>query len=162
MPFRLINILFFVSFLQGITAVYAQEEGLASYYHPRFNGRKSASGERHNSDDYTAEHRTYPFGTYLRITKLSTLESVIVRVTDRGPYRKGRIVDVSSRVAEELGFKRQGMVRGRVEEVPGQTDGSRPDRLEPNCRIAELRQRETGTTSKLTLMRQFLTVVIYI
>ena len=153
MPFRLINILFFVSFLQGITAVYAQEEGLASYYHPRFNGRKSASGERHNSDDYTAAHRTYPFGTYLRITNLSTLESLIVRVTDRGPYRKGRIVDVSSRVAEELGFKRQGIVRVRIEEVPGQTDWSRLDRLEPKCLIAELRQREKESPYQLQLIR---------
>lgn len=122
MPFRLIHIALLFIALQSSGVVCGQEEGLASYYHERFHGRKSSSGRIHDKDEMVAAHRTYPFGTYLRVTNLSNMKSVIVCVTDRGPYRKGRIIDVSSGAAKELGFKKKGITRVRIEEVPGPID----------------------------------------
>lgn len=122
MPFRLFHIaLLFIAF-QNLEVAWGQEEGLASYYHERFHGRKSSSGRIHDKDEMVAAHRTYPFGTYLRVTNLANMKSVIVCVTDRGPYRKGRIIDVSSGAAEKLDFKKKGIARVRVEEVPGPID----------------------------------------
>lgn len=93
--------------LQSVGVAWGQEEGLASYYHERFHGRKSSSGRVHDKDELVAAHRTYPFGTFLRITNLDNMKSVIVCVTDRGPHRKGRIIDVSASAAQLLGFKKK-------------------------------------------------------
>lgn len=122
MPFRLFHIALLLIAWQSVGVAWGQEEGLASYYHERFHGRKSSSGRIHDKDELVAAHRTYPFGTFLRITNLENMKSVIVCVTDRGPYRKGRIVDVSSGAAKLLGFKKKGIARVRVEEVPGPFD----------------------------------------
>lgn len=102
--------------------VFAQEEGLASYYHNRFHGRKSSSGRIHSNDELVAAHRTYPFGTFLRVTNLSNMKSAIVCVTDRGPHRKSRLIDVSENAAELLDFKAKGVTRVRIEVVPGSLD----------------------------------------
>lgn len=117
-PFRLIHIILFLILIPSIEIIGSQEEGLASYYHDRFIGRRSSSGRIHKADELVAAHRTYPFGTFLRVTNLSNMKSVIVCVTDRGPYKKGRIIDVSSRAAELLDFKQKGITRVRIEEVP--------------------------------------------
>ena len=69
-----------------------------------------------------AAHRTYPFGTFLRVTNLKNMKSVIVCVTDRGPHSRKRLIDVSEQAAELLDFKRQGVTKVRVEEVPGPLD----------------------------------------
>ena len=121
MPFRLFHIILLLIALQSTGGVWGQEEGFAPYYHERFHGRKSSSGRIHDKDEMVA-HRTYPFGTYLRVTNLENMKSVIVCVTDRGPHRKGRIIDVSSGAAKLLGFKKKGIARVRVEEVPGPID----------------------------------------
>lgn len=123
MPFRLSHIiLLFIALQSAGGVVWGQEEGLASYYHERFHGRKSSSGRIHDKDELVAAHRTYPFGTYLRVTNLENMKTVIVCVTDRGPHRRKRIIDVSSSAAEILGFKRKGITRVRIEEVPGPID----------------------------------------
>lgn len=122
MPLRLVHILLLLVALASTGEVWSQEEGLASYYHSRFHGRKSASGSIHDSEELVAAHRTYPFGTYLRVTNLANMKRVIVCVTDRGPYRKGRIIDVSSSAAELLGFKKKGLARVRIEVVPSKID----------------------------------------
>ncbi|MDD4589814.1 MAG: septal ring lytic transglycosylase RlpA family protein [Parabacteroides sp.] len=109
-------------FLQGATAMWSQEEGLASFYHTRFHGKRSASGRVHDQNDMVAAHRTYPFGTFLKVTNLTNNKSVIVCVTDRGPRQRKRIIDVSASAAEALGFKRQGITRVRVEEVPDEKE----------------------------------------
>lgn len=121
-PFRLFHIALLCMAFQSLGVAWGQEEGLASYYHDRFHGRKSSSGRVHDKDEMVAAHRTYPFGTFLRVTNLSNMKSVVVCVTDRGPHRKGRIIDVSSGAAELLGFKKKGLARVRVEEVPGPID----------------------------------------
>ena len=69
----------------GGSEIWAQTEGLASYYHSRFHGRVSSTGRVHDREELVAAHRTYPFGTFLRVTNLKNMKSVIVCVTDRGP-----------------------------------------------------------------------------
>ena len=91
------------------------QTGKASYYALRFTGRKTASGERMHHDSLTCAHRTFPFGTMLRVTNPANGKSVIVRVTDRGPYVKGRIIDLSARAAREIGIIAQGIAPVIVE-----------------------------------------------
>ena len=89
-------------------------EGMASYYADKFEGRKTASGEIYRHDLLTAAHRTLPFGTKIRVTNLSNQKSVELVVNDRGPFKKGRIVDVSKSAAEKLGFLQEGIAKVRV------------------------------------------------
>lgn len=87
--------------------------GSASYYAARFDGRRTASGERFDNANLTAAHRTLPFGTLVRVTNVTTSKSVIVRINDRGPFSAGRMIDVSRAAAEELGLVARG--HGTVE-----------------------------------------------
>lgn len=80
------------------------ERGQASWYGPRFHGRRTASGERYDQHAMTAAHKTLPFGTLVRVRSLVTGKEVDVRVTDRGPFVRGRIIDVSRAAAEALGM----------------------------------------------------------
>ena len=91
------------------------QTGKASFYAKKFSGRKTASGERLHHDSLTCAHRTYPFGTQLKVTNPANGKTVIVRVTDRGPYVKGRIIDLSVRAARELGIISQGIAPVIVE-----------------------------------------------
>ena len=80
------------------------QRGTASWYGPRFNGRRTASGERFDMREFTAAHRTLPFGTLVRVHSLVNGRDVDVRITDRGPYAGNRIIDLSRAAAEELGM----------------------------------------------------------
>ena len=91
------------------------QTGKASYYAKSFSGRRTANGERLHHDSLTCAHRTYPFGTLLKVTNPANGKEVIVRVTDRGPYVKGRIIDLSVRAARELGILTQGIAPVTVE-----------------------------------------------
>ena len=91
------------------------EIGLASYYS---QGRRTASGEPFDRNALTGAHRTLPFGSRVRVTMLKTGRQVIVRVNDRGPLARGRIIDVSRRAAEILGIVDAGLARVKVEIVP--------------------------------------------
>ena len=94
------------------------DEGVASYYHNRFHGRPTASGERYDRHELTAAHRDYPFDTWLRVISIKNGSSVIVRVNDRGPFGdRRRIIDLSRAAAEELDMIRAGVVPVRVEIV---------------------------------------------
>ncbi len=86
-----------------------QQKGKASFYAKKFNGRITASGERLHPDSLTCAHRTYPFGTMLRVYNPANGRSVVVKVTDRGPFIRGRIIDLSWRAAKELGIISQGV-----------------------------------------------------
>jgi rare lipoprotein A len=99
------------------TAPGSGEEGLASYYHDSLQGNRTANGEIFDQNAWTAAHRTLPFGTKVRVTRLSNGKSIVVRINDRGPFVAGRIIDLSRRGAQELGFLRDGVVRVRVEVV---------------------------------------------
>lgn len=87
--------------------------GSASYYAAKFDGRRTASGERFSSAGMTAAHRTLPFGTLVRVTNVATGKSVVVRINDRGPFSAGRMIDVTRAAAEELGLVARG--HGTVE-----------------------------------------------
>jgi len=90
------------------------EEGVASYYGNAYEGRRTASGEKYSADAMTAAHPTLPFGTRVRVTRLDTGKTVVVRINDRGPFRKGRVIDLSLRAARELGFVDDGLTRVRL------------------------------------------------
>ncbi|HTQ14603.1 MAG TPA: septal ring lytic transglycosylase RlpA family protein [Rhizomicrobium sp.] len=90
------------------------ETGIASWYGPDFYGRRTANGELYDAGALTAAHRTLPMPVNVRVTNLDNGRSLVVRVNDRGPYAKGRIIDVSEHAAELLGFKGRGTARVRV------------------------------------------------
>jgi rare lipoprotein A len=90
------------------------ETGIASWYGPTFYGRSTANGEHFDADALTAAHRTLPMPVNVRVTNLDNGKSLIVRVNDRGPFAKGRIIDLSERAATLLGYKQQGTARVRV------------------------------------------------
>lgn len=99
------------------TKAQANQTGMASYYGPKFHGKRTASGERFNQNAMTAAHRTAPFGSQLRVTNVASGKSVIVRVNDRGPFIRGRIVDVSTVAARQLGLVQRGVGRVRVQRL---------------------------------------------
>ena len=109
-----------LTLLIGFTSLQAQtQRGTASYYAKSWTGRKTADGSRLHHDSLTCAHRTYPFGTLLKVTNPANSQSVIVRVTDRGPYVKGRIIDLSVRAAREIGIIAQGIAPVVVERYSG-------------------------------------------
>lgn len=81
---------------------------MASYYAEDFDGRETASGERYNMHDLTAAHPSLPFNTRVKVTNLSTGQSVVVRINDRGPFTKRRIIDLSYAAAEKIGLINSG------------------------------------------------------
>ena len=104
----------------GFTLLQAQDlqQGKASFYARKFSGHKTASGERLHHDSLTCAHRTYPFGTLLKVYNPANGRSVNVRVTDRGPYVRGRIIDLSSwRAAKELDIIAKGVAMVTVQKV---------------------------------------------
>lgn len=91
------------------------EEGLASYYSYEFHGRKTANGEIFDKDKPSAAHRTHPLGSIARVTNLKNGKSIILRINDRGPFKSGRILDVSYAAAKHLDFIKDGFTTVRVE-----------------------------------------------
>ncbi len=93
------------------------QSGEASWYGPGFNGKKTASGEKFDMNKMTAAHRKLPFGTKVRVTNLKNNKSVIVRINDRGPYKKSRIIDLSKKAAEKIGLVKGGVAPVKIEIV---------------------------------------------
>jgi len=93
------------------------EIGLASFYALKFHGRATASGEIYDMNSLSAAHPKLPFGTWVRVTNLKNKKNVVLKVNDRGPVSKKRIIDVSYKAAQELGFIREGVVKVRLEIV---------------------------------------------
>ena len=89
--------------------------GKASWYGERFQGRTTASGEPFDMYAFTAAHKTLPFHSVVRVTDPESRKSVVVRITDRGPYGKGRVVDLSWAAAHDLDMVRRGVIPVRVE-----------------------------------------------
>ena len=104
-----------IDIVASLTALAQVQSGKASYYAKKLSGRMTASGERLHHDSLTCAHRTYPFGTLLKVTNPANGKQVIVRVTDRGPYVRGRIIDLSVRAAQEIGIIAQGIAPVIVE-----------------------------------------------
>lgn len=91
-----------------------EEIGKASYYAHKFHGRKTASGERYNKNDLTAAHPKLPFNTIVHVVNLQNGKSVDVRINDRGPFIKGRIIDLSYAAAKQVGMIRDGVVKVKI------------------------------------------------
>ncbi len=94
-----------------------EQVGVASWYGPRFEGRKTANGERFNSAEMTCAHRYLPFGSYLRVINLENMKEVVVRVNDRGPYIGKRVIDLSRQAAKVLEFHDDGLTKVRITRV---------------------------------------------
>lgn len=119
--------------LQGLAAVHAQtpadslrdvhenrkvskiETGVASYYHSKFHGRRTASGEKYDTTKLTAAHNSLPFGTKIKVTNIRNKRTVIVKVNDRLHHRNTRLVDLSKAAAAKLGYLGRGLTRVKVE-----------------------------------------------
>jgi rare lipoprotein A len=93
----------------------AAEVGIASYYGAKFHGRLTANGETFDMNELTAAHQRLAFGTRVRVTHLDANRSVIVRINDRGPFVKGRIIDLSQAAAAELQMTQSGLARVKLE-----------------------------------------------
>ncbi|MDE1154375.1 MAG: septal ring lytic transglycosylase RlpA family protein [Acidobacteriaceae bacterium] len=91
------------------------ETGMASWYGPQYNRHKAADGTVYDQTAMTAAHRTLPLGSLARVTNVSTGESVIVRITDRGPFVRGRVLDLSQGAAKQIGVYRMGVAKVKVE-----------------------------------------------
>ena len=94
-----------------------QLEGKAAYYSDRFNGRKTASGQRFSNAAMTAAHNTLPFGTRVKVTNTKNNKSVVVRVNDRGPSTPGSVFDLTRAAAKKLGYVRAGLADVKAEVV---------------------------------------------
>ncbi len=120
----------------GARAEARLNHGVASYYAASLHGRRTASGERYNRNDMTAAHRSLPFGTLLRVTDQRSGRAVMVRVNDRGPFIRGRVLDLSNAAARELRMYQRGTARITWEIVDPATlpsnQESAPDKVEHN------------------------------
>lgn len=110
------------------------ETGIASWYGPGFDGKKTASGERFDMNELTAAHRTLQMPSLVRVTNLDNGRSLVVRVNDRGPFKRGRVIDLSKRAAELLGFKGNGTAKVRLDLLP-----------QESLRVAEAAKRGQDT-----------------
>lgn len=113
----------FVSFSTVVTASEFKADsaagtGIASWYGGSWVGKLTANGERYGASDMTAAHRSLPFGTLVRVTNLANLRSTVVRINNRGPFVKSRLIDLSKRAAVTLGMIGSGTARVKLEVVP--------------------------------------------
>lgn len=113
------------------------ETGIASWYGPNFHGRPTANGERFDMNLVSAAHRTLPLPSVVRVINLRNGRAITVRVNDRGPFAHGRIIDMSRRAAQLLGFKRAGTTTVKVEILPEES------------RLAALQAQGKGGTTKI-------------
>ena len=113
----IVSVLFFLA----SQLIFAQMEGGASYYANKFHGRRTSSGAIYHKDSLTCAHRTLPFGTRLRVRNTRNGKEVVVKVTDRGPFCRGRIVDLSLAAAKQIDMLRAGVVRVEVTRLENDT-----------------------------------------
>ena len=121
------------------------KEGLASYYHLKFNGNKTASGDIYNSSLFTAAHKTLPINSYALVTNLHNNRKVIVRINDRGPFSDKRLIDLSHAAAKELGLIARGTGQVRIEALHvaknGQLSGAATKTLAMHAKTNEAAER---------------------
>jgi rare lipoprotein A len=115
MKFRTALRVLSVVLLMGLSAPCSAQEGVASYYADSLHGNPTASGEPYDKNALTAAHKTLPFGTRLMVTNLDNGKSVVVRINDRGPHVKSRIIDVSGAAAKALDLVDSGLATVRIE-----------------------------------------------
>ncbi len=120
------GLLFIIFHLSFSLAIGQTQRGIASYYGKRATGRLTSSGERLHHDSMTCAHRTHPFGTLLKVFNPHNKRSVVVKVNDRGPFGRGRIIDLSWGAAQQLGILRRGIAKVEVTVYDPQRDGPLP------------------------------------
>ena len=109
---------FFIIFILGLSILNAEQVGKASWYSIRTNGgTKTASGKKLNDNHFTAAHKTLPFGTKVKVINLSNGKSAVVSIQDRGPYKKGRVIDVSVAAAKKLSFHKKGIQKVKIQVI---------------------------------------------
>lgn len=126
------------------------QNGKASWYGRRFHGKRTASGERYNMNAMTAAHRKLPFHTIVRVTRKSGGRSVVVRINDRGPFIKGRIIDLSRAAASRLNMLRAGVVDVRVEVIKWGSGRRRKKRVKRGSGGRRKRSVSSGRERKST------------
>ena len=114
MIFRLLFLCSLLAFLTSCSEKVVQS-GKASYYAKKFNGRRTASGQKFRSYKRTAAHNTLPFGTKVKVTNLRNGRTVKVRINDRGPFVAGRIIDLSRKAARRIGMLDEGVASVKIE-----------------------------------------------
>lgn len=102
-----------------------EQTGMASFYADKFEGRTTANGEIYKHSKFTAAHKTLPFGTMIKVTNLENGKMVTVRVNDRGPFIKGRIIDLSKLAAKELDFIKLGITKVKITAVNNINEGKK-------------------------------------
>ena len=100
-----------VSFSSAYTTLNRIRGGMASWYGPGFHGRRTANGERFNQYALTAAHKSLPFGTKVKVTNLRNGKSIVVRINDRGPFIRGRVIDLSKGAAQAIGVQSSGVAK---------------------------------------------------
>ncbi len=103
-----------ICFLLTSCSKYITETGKASYYGDKFNGRKTANGETFSQNKNTAAHKKLPFGTEVKVQNLSNGKTTTVRINDRGPFVRGRIIDLSKAAAKDIGLVQQGVTKVKI------------------------------------------------
>jgi rare lipoprotein A len=133
-----------------------EQEGLASWYGGKFQGRQTASGEVFDTNQFTAAHKGLPFGTIVKVTSLESGLSTVVRINDRGPFIPGRIIDLSRAAAAAIGLTKQGVASVRIETLPpdspeaaGIPVGAAPGVY--SIQVAAFRSRENAERTLRTL-----------
>ena len=121
-----------------------RESGYASWYGPGFLHRRTASGEWFDPKELAAAHRTLPLGTRVRVTNLDNGRRIVVRINDRGPYKKGRVIDVTPAVAKRLGFKHDGLTRVRVDVLKRPKNEQRYAEEEPRGNARRTASKKDG------------------
>ena len=101
--------------LEPLYVAHSVYSGKASWYGSSFHGRRTANGERYNQYALTAAHRSLPFGTRVKVTNVNNGRSVVVRINDRGPFIKGRVIDLSTAAASNIGMIHHGVVPVRLQ-----------------------------------------------
>lgn len=134
------------------------QTGLASWYGPDFHGKKTSSQEIYNMYDLTAAHKSLPFGTYVMVTNLENGKSVQVRINDRGPFVRGRIIDLSYAAARVLGMVGQGVIRVRIEVLNRIVHSRASPRF--SVQIGAFISRENAEALKLQIQKKYQNVYI--
>jgi rare lipoprotein A len=136
------------------------ETGVASWYGQEFHGRPTSSREVYDMNDMTAAHRSLAFGTYLMVTNLDNDRSAVVRVNDRGPFVRGRVIDLSYAAARVLGIVGPGTARVRLETLRGFKAPEDPRRASVWIQVGAFSVQENAYAIKRRLDRTFRGVVV--
>lgn len=146
---RLMFLLILSLLLLAVPEAHAQKQrGRASYYANKFHGRRMSNGQLYHRDSLTCAHRTLPFGTMVHVRNLSNQKSVIVRVTDRGPFVRGRIIDLSLAAARQIGMIAAGHANVEIEPVDQEREEETDAQAVPMIILPDLRTGEAHTAAE--------------